>query len=209
MNRRIVLLTLNRDTTHILGLFLCGILFLFGCIAGTIAAGSVSDGTSLNATVNQYLSDFAADTTMKPDLLNATVEAYKYHLAAIFLGFSILGVVCIPLLFAVRGFFLCFTTSTIIRLFGAKGILLTLSMFGISTMITVPCFFIISITAFNASLYVARQAISRTFKISAPPINRRTLVVCGICMIVLLLSALIDTYLSPYLISLAASRISF
>jgi stage II sporulation protein M len=134
-------------------------------------------------------------------------DNFKYHLAALFLGFSVLGVFCIPALSAVRGFFLSFSVSAIIRLMGSKGILLTLSIFGINTLITIPCFFVLSVSGFSASLYLLRLVFSKNTKNTASPFNSRFFMNCGICLIVLMVSTLIDTYLTPYLISYAASHI--
>ena len=180
-------------------------MFLCGCIIGTIAAGFVGDGTKLNEYISGYLSLFLSGTSAKLSLFTAITDNLKYHLFSIFLGFSILGIFCIPLLSAVRGFFLSFTVSTIIRLLGSKGILLVLSIFGVNTLITIPCFFVLSVSAFSASLYLLR--LSKNVKSAVSPFNSRFIMNCGICLIVLIISALIDTYLTPHLISYAASHI--
>ncbi len=185
----------------------CAALFLCGCIIGTVTARFISDGTNLNTYVSNYISFFLSGSSSKPGLITAITDNLKYHLFAIFLGFSVLGVFCIPILSAVRGFFLSFSISAIIRLLGSKGIILALSIFGVNTLLTIPCFFVLSVSAFSASLYILRLVFSKNVKSSVSPFNSRFFINCGICLIVLMMSALIDTYLTPYLISYAASHI--
>ncbi len=207
LNRNFLLLSFDNSKKNYLGLFTCGALFLCGCIIGTLSAGFVSDGTALNEYISGYLSFFLSDASTEISLFSAVANNFKYHLLALFLGFSILGVVSIPVLSAVRGFFLSFSVSAIIRLLGSRGILLALSIFGINTLITIPCFFVLSVSAFSASLYVLRLVFSKNLKNAPSPFNKRFFTNCGICLIVQMMSALIDTYLSPRLISYAAAHI--
>jgi stage II sporulation protein M len=210
LNKRSFLISLSDsgDTkTNYLGLLICSALFLCGAIIGTVSAGLLSDGAKLNDSVSHYLSFFLNSTSAKPDIFSALGDSFKYHLCAVFLGFSILGVICIPVLSAVRGFFLSFSVSVIVRLLGGKGILLVLSIFGINTLLTIPCYFVLSVSAFSASLYFLRLVFSKNVKSTVSPFNTRFFLNCGICLIVLVLSALLDTYLVPHLISVAASQI--
>jgi stage II sporulation protein M len=207
MNKRFFVISLNDGKFSQFGLLACGVLFLCGCIAGTVTAGYVSDGTKLNSYFSSFLSFFSTGASAKSDLFSAVVDAFKYNILAIALGFSLIGVFFIPVLAALRGFFLCFSVSTIVRLLGSKGIGLALAVFGANTLITIPCFFILSVYAFTASLYIFRLAVSKTPKAAPSPISSRFFVHCGICLSVLMFSALIDCYVTPRLISLAASHI--
>jgi stage II sporulation protein M len=202
-----LLLSFNSTKKNYLGLLACGALFLCGCIAGTVSAGCIDEGTMLNDYITGFLSIFTNDTSPKLSLFSSLANNFKYQLIALFLGFSVIGVFLLPILSAVRGFFLSFSVAAIIRLLGSKGILLTLALFGVNTLITVPCFFIISVSAFSASLYLLRLVFSKNLKNTVSPFSSRFFINCGICLIMLIISALIDTYLSPYLIGYAASHI--
>lgn len=206
MKRRILFISLQHDRSLSIGLILCGAMFLCGCIIGTVAAGAISSADQLGETINGYLSVFSSGMPSQPDFFSAALNAFKYQLAAVFLGCSIFGVVCIPLLSAVRGFFLCFSVSAFVRTLGGKGILLSLSVFGLDALITIPCFFILAVSAFSASHYISKMALSKNKK-PGIPFSSNILVVCGICFMLLVLSALIDTYLTPSLISYTASKI--
>lgn len=207
LNKRFFLGSLYSDKTRYLGLVICGALFLCGCIIGTVCAGFVSDGTKLNDYISGYLSIFLNGTSMRPNLISSVIDSFKYHMTAALLGFSIIGVFFIPALSAVRGFFLCFSISSIVRLLGGKGILLALSIFGFSTILTIPCFLILSVYSFSASLYIFRLLFTKNAKGTVSPFNSKFFVNCCICVIVLMISALIETYLTPQLIGLAASQI--
>lgn len=182
-------------------------MFLCGSIIGTFSAGFVKDGTRLSAILTDYLSVYLNDASAKPDFFTTVVDVFKYHLTALFLGLSVLGVVILPILSAVRGFVLSYSISAVVRLLGGKGALLVLSVLGIRTLITIPCFIILCVYAYSTSTYIFRQSLSKSMKITASPFNSRTIIVCTVCLLVLLLSALIDTYLTPRLIALAASHI--
>lgn len=208
LNRRLLWLPIRQDRTHTLGLLLCAVFFVCGCVIGAVAAGFVASADQLGSSVRDYLSLMSDKTSVQPSLMSSVVDAFKYHLLAVFLGSSVLGVFCIPILSAVRGFFLSFSVSVIVRLLGGKAILLTLSMFGISTLITIPCFFILSVIAFSASQNLLRVSLSKSGKAPGMPPAGRTVVVCVVCLALLLASALIETYLTPQLIQNAAAHIS-
>jgi len=207
MKKRFLVISLHNDAQCRLGLMICGILFMCGCVAGTVTAGLVNDGTRLNEFFSSFMSFFLTGNASRQNLMSAVLDAFKYCLVAVALGFSIVGVFLIPLLSAVRGFFLCFSVAMVVRVLGENGVALALAIFGIGTMITIPCFFILSVDAFYASAYIFRLTTQRTQKFTAVPFNSRYFIRCGICLLVLMLSALIDVYMTPYLISLAAARI--
>jgi stage II sporulation protein M len=207
VNKRFFVLSLKSARTDSLGFILCAALFICGSIIGTVAAGLLQDGASLRAYLADFLSGYqnAADA---PNLLLAVWSAVKYHLLAVFLGFSVLGVVFIPALSALRGFFLCFSISAVIRCLGRKGLLLTLSLFGLNTLMTIPCYFILAAASFSASLYLLKLLRAGTPKGLTPPDGGRLFISCGVCFLILLASALIDTYLISRLIASAASHMT-
>ena len=197
----------QNDKAQFFGLLICGVLFLVGCIAGTFSSGFVNDTGQLDRILTEYISFYINDSPVNLDFISAAFDAFKYPLAALFFGLSVLGVLLVPVLSAVRGFMLSYSISAIVRLLGGKGVWLALSVFGIRTLITIPCFFILNVYAYSCSSYIFRQSFSKNMKITASPFNRRAVIVCVICLLVLFASALIDTYLSPLLIGFAASHI--
>jgi stage II sporulation protein M len=207
MNRRFFIISLQDEAFSRIGLLICGILFLSGCIAGTVTAGFVKDGTRLNDYFSSFLSLFLTGNSPGRDLFAALVDVFKYNLAAIALGFSFAGIFLVPVLSALRGFFLSFSVSMVIRVLGGKGVALALAIFGVNTLLTVPCFFVLSVDAFYASLSIFRLTVNKKQKLPLTPWGSRFFIRCGICLLVLVLTALLDMYVTPHLISLAAARI--
>ena len=207
MNKRFFVLPLRDGEFSRSGLLCCGVAFICGSVAGAAAAGFVDEGTKLGDYFSAFLSFFLTGANTRPDFFGALLDVFKYNLIAIALGFSILGIFLIPVLTAVRGFFLCFSISTIIRVVGTKGIGLTLAIFGANTLITIPCFFVLSVYSFTVSSFILRLSVLKNQKPAASPFNSRFLVHCGICLTVLIVSALIECYVTPRLISFAAAHI--
>ena len=207
MNERLLDLTLNDKQFSRFGFVSCGILFLGGSVAGAVTAGFINSSTSLTENFSNFLSLFLTGTNSKPDFFEAAIDVFKYNLIAIALGFSILGVFFIPLLTAVRGFFLTFSVSTVVRVIGGKGALLALSIFGVDTLIGIPCFIILSVYSYSVSSYLLRLAVSKNQRSGISPFNSSLFTNSGICLAVLLVAAAFDCYVAPRLISLAASHI--
>ena len=194
--------------TDYLGLIICGALFICGGIAGTVSAGFASVGDpGISGYLSAYLEFSGQDA--RPGFLPALFDACKYHLAVILFGFSIFGVFCVPALSAMRGFFLCFSISVIVRHFGGDGVLLALALSGVGAMLTVPCFFVLSASAFSSSLHVFKSvaAKGRGGTVSKPSGGGSFFRRACACAAVLACSALLDTLLMPELISIAARRI--
>ena len=154
MKKRFVVMALDGAQSDFVGLILCGLLFIGGSVAGSVAAGVLQDAEALRGYVAAFLEGYKSPPP--PDFLDALISTVKYHLAAVFLGFSVLGPLLIPLLAAVRGFFLCFSVTAVLRALGARGIGFTLSLFGIPAVVSIPCFFILSSLAFSSSLALLR-----------------------------------------------------
>lgn len=207
MNKRFPVLALSGENISRAGLLLCGILFFCGTIAGTITAGVINDGTKLGTYFSSYMTFFLTGNTVKRDFFSAVFDAYKYNILSLALGFSVVGVFFIPVLSALRGFFLTFSISTVVRVLGGNGILLALAIFGLNTLFTIPCFLILSTDAFSASQYIMRQTVLRNQKTMTSPLNRHFFSRCGLCFFMLTITALIDLFITPQLIALAASRI--
>ena len=130
------------------------VFFLCGAVAGCIAAKGL-DGETDNYLVEHvvdYLAISKSDTGTGSIIGLAFFNTVKYHFAAFLSMFSVLGILIIPVLLAVRGFLLSFSVTSFIVMFGLNGIFLSLAVFGISCMLAVPPLLIISGQSFNVSL---------------------------------------------------------
>jgi uncharacterized membrane protein SpoIIM required for sporulation len=180
------------------GIALCASLFVCGCFMGASAAGALT-----HESLVEYLSGLSL--TDEIGAVSAAVyfsrllSACKYHIAAVFFGFCVVGVACIPVLAAVRGFFLCFTVSALTRIYGVDGVPLTLAMFATCVTITIPCFFVLSAQSFSSSLALLRT-VARGGARGQSPYGARFFSRCAVCVPALAASALIDTLLLPRVI---------
>ena len=208
MNRRIIFFSEPETGRSYFALFLCGTFFICGCIVGTLSAGLVADGSNLEEFISGYIRLAGEGIAIRPEFLSSLFNAFKYHLAVLFFSFSVLGVFLVPALSAVRGFFLTFSISALIRLFGSGGIVLALALFGLDALITIPCFFILSVQSFSASLRLFQLVRNPGTRLGNHPYDRLFFIRCGVCFALLSGSALIETFLTSYLVSFAASHLS-
>ncbi|MDR2358022.1 MAG: hypothetical protein LBD92_08090 [Oscillospiraceae bacterium] len=177
-----------------LGVALCASLFVCGCFVGAAAAGALTRDS-----LREYLSGLSLTSeggaVSAAAYFSRLLSACKYHIAAVFFGFSVVGVACVPGLAAVRGFFLCFTVSALTRMYGAGGVPATLAMFATCVLVTVPCFFVLSAQSFSSSLALLTTVARRGAARGTSPYGGRFFARCALCVPALAASALIDTLL--------------
>ncbi|NLO49433.1 MAG: hypothetical protein GX111_14165 [Clostridiales bacterium] len=193
------------DVSSIKCFVLLSCFFMCGAVIGTAAGGYVSGeaGNMLSGTVSDYLGYINEKAIDKNAFLTALIDALTFPVLSVFFGTSVFGFLLIPPLMAARGFFLGFAASAMIRAFGADGRLLVFAAYGIGALFTVPCLFILSIQSMQLSGNLFGLTVTGTK--GAGMINRRYFILLLICMAVIFLSAILDHYLTPYLIRLSVS----
>ena len=114
--------------------------FLLGGLVGCLLASHIGGGgqESLAAYVEGFLRAAQAGEITAPALASLVWDTVRWPLLALLLGFTALGLLGLPLLFAVRGFLLAFSIASFVRLFGGAGCLLALLVFGVSGALSVP-----------------------------------------------------------------------
>lgn len=196
----------NASNINTAAFIICTAFFVCGCIAGTFASGATGEGSALYDYLSEYL-QIAQEGQMDTGFLTVFAGCVKYHIAAIIFGFSILGIVSVPALGAVRGFFLTFSISSIVRVFGGQGILLSLSVFGISSFLTLPCFFILSTQSFTASAGMFSAVLGHGPRLPAELYRGGYISRCVICIMIVLIAAVLDRYIVNELIKVIAANI--
>ena len=108
--------------------------FVSGGIAGLLVASQVAgEGqTTLAAYIESYLAAAQQRTAAAPGFFAVALDLLRWPCLAVFMGFLSLGVVGVPILFAVRGFLLSFAVSSFVRMFGGAGGMLAFSAFGLT-----------------------------------------------------------------------------
>ncbi|MDR0445916.1 MAG: hypothetical protein LBH17_02620 [Oscillospiraceae bacterium] len=131
------------------GFILCAVLFAAGCVAGVASAAALPPDTRVGA----YIAGLSEGSIsgVGERFFPALLSAGKYHIAALFFAFSVLGVAGIPIIAAIRGFVLCFTMSAVVRYYGQAGIPAALAVFAPEALIATPSLLMLSAPTFAAS----------------------------------------------------------
>lgn len=131
----------QRGALAVLGLF-----FFLGGAGGCLFA-ALSDGEGA-VQLASYLGDYlllARDGGVTPSLWSLLWTRGRDLLAVFVLGLTALGVVGIPLLLGVRGFFLCFSVGCFCRVFGTAGLLPAFALFGLPALLWAPGLFLMGV----------------------------------------------------------------
>lgn len=180
--------------------------FLLGGLVGCGLAASVSGGgnDTLAAYIQNYIAAAQAGITQPPELLPLVWEVARWPLLTLLLGFTALGIVGVPVLFAVRGFLFSFAVASFIRMFGTAGGGLAFLIFGFSGLLAVPVLFVLGVQSLTASFALAGRTISKGKRL--PLYDRIYFFRCAICIGVLTLCVLLEYIAVPALLSTMADR---
>ena len=126
--------------------------FLLGGLCGSIFA-SLADGQG-GQELCDYLRDYLGlvrDGALFHNFWSGLWEELRYLLAVFLLGLTGIGVVGLPLLFGVRGFFFAFSVACFCRVFGSSGLLPALFLFGLPALLWGPALFLSGVQGLNGS----------------------------------------------------------
>lgn len=177
--------------------------FLLGSIAGCIAAGLVhiENGGQLTNYLYGCLDGFVQEDA-PVRFFRVLWQTIRIPLGALVLSFTALGILGLPLLFAMRGFMLCYAISIFYRVFGAVGLLLALILFGITAILWLPALLRIGTQGMVSAYGLARRGMGDAryplYLDSVYFIN------CGISAILLCLCAVTEYFAIPILLQAAA-----
>ena len=155
MRGRMVLRTIRLgdwDPSVLRSIFLA-LVFLGGAAAGHLYAGSCGEDTweALGSYLGDYCRLYDAGG-MEASLLSCVVMYFGYAALLFLLGFSAAGVVLIPALSGVFGFFTMYTVSCFVRCYGRAGAALALGALIVRLIFTLPCFLILAEAAWPLSM---------------------------------------------------------
>lgn len=168
--------------------WLCSLLpavfFLLGVTAGILYAGRVSDRLDVELTdyLTRYLS-LSRQREVTLPLVCATVWAYFRGPLLVFIcGFTAVGTVLLPLTAAVCGFLPAYAAGCLAASFGGTGIWLALGLFGLRTLATLPCFFLLAAHAWHTSAALLRVSLGKGHPFSPVYDRRWWLCFAGVCL---------------------------
>ena len=198
-----------RQTVSVSRLLFLALFFLGGILLGQVLAGKVPDGTGDELT--RYLTDYVylyGQTAPEGRAFWETVVIYfRYPLLAVFLGFTSVGVVLLPVVAVAFGFFLSFSVSCFTAAFGGEGVLLALAVSGLRFALTLPCFFLLAVPSWQTSWALAGLSLGRGQRCAPVVYGRVWWLRAGLAAAVLLAGVCADHALSPVLLRLALERV--
>ena len=164
---------------------------------------------SFPAVLRAYLERFlrsAGEGGVEPaGLLSQLWAVLRWPLLALVLGFTALGVLGMPLLFAVRGFLLAFSAAAFVQVFGSAGCLLAFLVFGLSGCLSVPALFVLGTQGLAASFRLAGRSLGEG---KAPsPYGRAYFLRCGGCAAALCVCLFLECFAVPGLVAGVAGAV--
>lgn len=171
--------------------------FALGALMGSLLAfrAAESGADALQAYLEQFLHLAQEDSLTFPDLFPFLWHTLRWPLAAVLLGFSAFGLLGIPVLSGLRGFFLAFSTAGFARVYGRSGLMIAFLLLGIPAFVAVPAIFLLSVQSFMAACSLATRSSGQgRWEL---PYGREYLFRCGMCVAALVVSLLLERYLVP------------
>lgn len=176
---------------------------LAGCLMSTFVGGAGQE--SLRTYLESFLSMAQNGGAAAPALTVQLWDILRWPVLALLLGFTALGVLGMPLLFAVRGFLLAFSIAAFVRIFGSAGCLLAFLIFGVGGGFSVPALFVLGVQGLGAARTLASRFLGEG---KAPsPYGRAYFLRCGGCAAALCVCVVLERFAVPALVSGAAGMI--
>lgn len=173
------------------------ILFFIGLIISVMFFNNLNEETLTE--INAYLNDLINNIKNYEniDLLKILKEAITYNLTiTLLLWFGASTIIGIPIVYGtiiIKGFSIGYTISSILNVFGLwNGLLISFSFLLLHNIIFVPTMFVISVSGVKLYKSIMKNKQRENIKLE---ILRHT-IFCFIMLVGMLLSAIIETYLS-------------
>lgn len=173
--------------------------FALGGLAGSFLA-LWSTGSGMDAMADyleQFLMSAQEGTLQSPALLELVWRALRWPLAAFVLGFTGLGLWGIPIVTALRGFYLAFSIAAFAQAYGRGGLVTAFFLLGVPALTCVPAFLLLATQSFSAACSLAGQTGGRR----DPPYHRDYFFRCGVCAAAVCAGLFMERYLVPALIT--------
>lgn len=210
MRGRMVLRTIRLggwDPSVLRGLLLA-VLFLAGAFAGHLYAGSCGEETW--TALGRYLDDYCRlydAGGVETSLVSCAVMYFGYGLALFLLGFSAAGVVLIPALSGVFGFFTMYTVSCFVRCYGRSGAVLAMGALIVRLVFTLPCFLVLAGAAWPLSMELFALSFGRGKRSTPVLYGSRYFLIVLLCAVILAVGVFCERLLTPVLFRAALGSI--
>ena len=188
---------MDKQLYRILISLICFMLMV-GMVAGSLAASRVDTqtGSEIYSLLSAYKHGLQSGIAAEVSLWQALLNAWLFPLLAFLSGFTLLGVVLLPLLLAARGFMISFVFTSFISAFGPGGIWLALGEMGFQCLLSVPCLLLLSVYSGHSALRLLGLSTGRVLP-GGGRMDKRIFLRLGICALALTACTLLDYTLSP------------
>lgn len=181
--------------------------FFLGTVVGCLWAGGVAEAESgtLTAYIEGYLTAARSGALTVPSLFSLLWETFRWPLLTWILAFTAIGVIGIPVLFALRGFFLAFAVASFVRVLGGAGGVLAVLLFGITGLLTIPVLFVLGTQGLTACCALGARLLGEKRR-GGTPYGRAYFLRSGICFFVLFVSVCVEQTVLPALLTAVVGR---
>lgn len=144
------------------GFFVLG--SLLGCLLILQADGAGAE--ALETYLTSFLAAAGEEELQTPELPAILWRTLRWPVGAVLLGFTSLGLAGIPLLSMLRGFLLTFSVGAFVRMYGQNGVRIAFCLLGVTGLISVPVFLLLSAQSFLSAMRLAAAPGGQTHKVS-------------------------------------------
>lgn len=122
----------------------------------------------------------------------------KFFLTALLLSLTALGVLGMPLLFAVRGFSFTFPIACFCRVFGWRGMFPAFVLFVLPALLWTSALFLVGSPGFLSAQHLLRRSLGEGG--GSPPLNGGFWCQAGVCAVLTLAAGLLEYWVVPALL---------
>lgn len=183
-----------------LPMLVIAVLFIAGVLLGCVVSLHVN-GEGL-IVLNDYLNNITNKYNQNSSVVWMTIlSTYIYPVSIFIFGFTVLGVLVIPLTVALKGFLLSFMITSFIKVFSIQGLLYSAVIMVVPAVIMLPCMFVLATQGGFHSLALLFMYFSKGRHMDAFILPRNYVTKFIVCLVALFFSVIYEIYLSPMFIS--------
>ena len=205
---RIGIILCNHIKNNKRGYFIISILFFIGLIIGVVLVNNMDDIKIQE--INSYFSNMVSNIKSYENINSVRLlkkSIFSNFITIIFLWFGASTIIGVPIVYGtitLKGFFIGYTISSIIACFGTgKGILISLSIMLLHNIVFVPSIFGVCVSGVKLYQSVMKNKARDNIKLE---MLRHTLF-CGLMLMLVLLSSILEVYGSTKLFIILLKRI--
>lgn len=188
------------------------IILIAGIIIGSITVNLISENQMENilSFINGFLANFNNISVDNYSIFYVSLSNnLKTAFAMILLGFTVVGFPLILVLIFFRGFVLGFTVGFLIGQMGTKGMVLSILSILPQNLIILPCIISIGVTSLTFAITVIKNKIRKYNQEDYSQMVTGYLLLNLFFSFLLVMSGLIEGYISPMFIKIYANYLSY